>query len=168
MSLPKLIEMSRVDFLTIDTIPALSTVPLDGDTIRFELPPLGPGTHQLALAADAIRDLQGTPLEPYSASLLVEPPPPRLDAPLGDVSQTRESAARIALYPRTARQLHDTALRREAADLDARHSDLGKWAWLCEFEQTRRNRHVHQDRLHRDAVDILVAQAKYTHPETGQ
>ncbi len=59
--------------LTVDGVPALGVVLRDSRTAVFDLPRLDTGIHQVAIAAAALRDLQGTPNEAYTATLTVNP-----------------------------------------------------------------------------------------------
>ncbi|MBN2474707.1 MAG: pre-peptidase C-terminal domain-containing protein [Pirellulales bacterium] len=65
--------------LTIDDVP-VSSVALSGDrTARFDVPgPLPDGPHVLAIPAGAVADLQGTPVEPFSARFTIDSTGPRV------------------------------------------------------------------------------------------
>ncbi|MFO0897057.1 MAG: S8 family serine peptidase [Pirellulales bacterium] len=64
--------------LTVDGLPAVSVEAVDGLTLRFTLPNLAEGPHVLRLAAGAIVDLQGTPLEAWESNFFVDLTAPRV------------------------------------------------------------------------------------------
>src|SRR5262245_13633329 len=51
--------------LTVNGVPATGLTVLDYNTLRFNLPVLGDGTQNVAIAAGAIQDLQGTPVDAF-------------------------------------------------------------------------------------------------------
>ena len=68
--------------LTIDGQPATALSVVDGDTVTFNLPSGhdASGPHTVAIAAGAILDLQGTPLQAYSGQYVIDVTPPRVIA----------------------------------------------------------------------------------------
>ena len=65
--------------LRVDGIPATAVTLLDGDTLFFDLQAgLSEGLHEVTIVAGAILDLQGTPVEPFSATLVVDATAPRI------------------------------------------------------------------------------------------
>src|SRR4029079_17220986 len=53
---------------------------VDGDTIRFTLPPLGIGSHTLSFAPATILDIQGMPLAAHSSTFSIAALAPRVTA----------------------------------------------------------------------------------------
>ncbi len=88
--------------LTVDSVPAVALAMVDAATAAFELPaPLADGPHDLAIAGGAILDLQGTPIEPFAASFVLDTGRPnaapfeRLE-PLGSLmSASSDNAGRL-------------------------------------------------------------------------
>ncbi|HVX60745.1 MAG TPA: pre-peptidase C-terminal domain-containing protein, partial [Pirellulales bacterium] len=68
--------------LTLDGVPAAGVTVLDGQTVRFDLPPgpIGDGTHTISIATGAISDIHGTPVNAFSTSFFVDTTPPRVTA----------------------------------------------------------------------------------------
>jgi hypothetical protein len=66
--------------LTIDGQPATAVVVVDHNTLAFDLPSLAEGPHDLVIAAGALLDIQGTPIEPFSSQFVVDLTPPRVIA----------------------------------------------------------------------------------------
>ncbi|MHC4562200.1 MAG: S8 family serine peptidase [Planctomycetota bacterium] len=64
--------------LTIDGIAATGMTIVDATTAIFDLPALGTGVHQVAIATGAVLDLQGTPLTAYSGTFEVDVTAPRV------------------------------------------------------------------------------------------
>jgi len=58
---------------------ASAVTAVDGDTLAFDLPSLGDGQYTLTIAVGAIEDVQGTPLEPFSGTLVVDLFGPRVE-----------------------------------------------------------------------------------------
>jgi hypothetical protein len=67
--------------LKINGADAVGVTLVDGDTVSFTLPGgIGEGTHSVTIAAGAIQDLQGTPLNAFSATFVADLTPPRVTA----------------------------------------------------------------------------------------
>ncbi len=67
--------------LTVDGVQATGIFGIpDGNTVVFALPVLGEGTHDVAIAAGAILDLQNTPIEAYTGQFVVDLTGPRVIA----------------------------------------------------------------------------------------
>jgi len=65
--------------LRIDETPATSVTVTDGNTATFDLPTgLAHGPHNVGIAAGAILDLQNTPIEPFSATVMIDTAGPRV------------------------------------------------------------------------------------------
>ena len=65
--------------LTIDGLAATAVSVVNGNTVAFTLPSgLSQGSHTAAIAAGAILDLQGTPLQAYSGQLTIDTTAPRV------------------------------------------------------------------------------------------
>ncbi len=76
-----LVTSLQASDLTVDGQPATGFTLIDGDTVRFDLPAdvLPPdGNHTIAIAAGAILDLQGTPLEAFAIQVVSDQTPPRI------------------------------------------------------------------------------------------
>ena len=87
--------------LVIDGGPATATgvAPDDGDTVVFDLPSLGEGWHTVSIAAGAVEDIQGTPVESYTGDFYLDLTAPRVIAssiqeadvvPVGTLAYTAE------------------------------------------------------------------------------
>jgi len=71
-------SLDRFD-LTLDGLPALEVETVDGNTATFVLPDgLADGPHDVAIAAGAIFDLQGSPIEPFGGTFFVDRAGPRV------------------------------------------------------------------------------------------
>ncbi len=57
---------------------ATGVTPVDGDTVIFDLPVLGEGTHTVTIAAGAILDVQGTPIEEFTSTFVIDLTGPRV------------------------------------------------------------------------------------------
>ncbi|NQU24921.1 MAG: metallophosphoesterase [Candidatus Nealsonbacteria bacterium] len=79
--------------LTVGGAPASALRVVDGDTVVFDLPALSEGSHQMAITAGAILDLQSTPIEPYSGTLTIDTTAPRVTASSIEEGQTVTIAA---------------------------------------------------------------------------
>ena len=67
--------------LTVDGVAATGLSIVDGDTVTFNLPTVtGDGTHTVAVAAGAILDVQGTPIQAYTGHFTLDQTPPRVVA----------------------------------------------------------------------------------------
>ena len=66
--------------LTIDGLPAVGVNLVDGDTAIFELPANSDGVHEIAVVAGSLENLQGTPIEPFTATVTVDTTAPRVIA----------------------------------------------------------------------------------------
>ncbi len=65
--------------LTVDGLPATGFTVVDGDTVRFDLPTTLPdGNHTVTIAADAIRDVQGTKVAAFTQHFTTDTTPPRV------------------------------------------------------------------------------------------
>ena len=59
--------------LTVDGMPAAAIEVLAPDQAVFDLPAtLGEGVHDLAIAVGAVLDLQGTPIDPFASTFLLD------------------------------------------------------------------------------------------------
>ena len=85
--------------LTVNAVPATGFVVVDANTLRFQIPPLGHGVHTVSIAAGALLDLQGTPIDAYTGQFEVDLVGPRVTStsiqqgdvlPSGNVSVTIE------------------------------------------------------------------------------
>ena len=83
--------------LTVNGEPAVGLTIVDGDTVQFDLPVLSEGIQQVAIAAGAVQDLQGTPLTAFASEFYSDTTAPRVIAisiqegqvvPAGDLSYT--------------------------------------------------------------------------------
>jgi len=83
--------------LTVDGTPATGFAVVDGRSVRFDLPALSDGVHDVAIAAGAILDVQGTPVEAYAGQFEVDVTAPWVAAasieegqilPTGDLTVT--------------------------------------------------------------------------------
>ena len=78
--------------LTVDGVAATGVTIVDGNTATFILPgPLAEGIRTVAIAAGAIDDIQGTPIDAFSATFYNDVTPPRVVASSiqeGDVLST--------------------------------------------------------------------------------
>ena len=71
-------SLSAADFL-VDGSPVSGCRLVDGDTVDLNFAvPLGEGPHQVAIAAGALRDVQGTLLQAWSARFTVNSIPPKV------------------------------------------------------------------------------------------
>ena len=61
--------------LTVDGSPASGFTLVDNDTVKFDLPALGLGPHNIAIAAGAISSLQGALLEQFTVAITILPKP---------------------------------------------------------------------------------------------
>jgi hypothetical protein len=70
---------------------------VDGETVRFQLPPLAEGNHNVQIAAGALQDVQGTPIEAFSMTFYEDVTSPRVASssiqegdvlPIGDLTYT--------------------------------------------------------------------------------
>ncbi len=57
--------------LTVNDTTAVAVTAIDGDTVKFTLPPLVGGIYQVSLAAEAATNLQGVPVELFAATFSV-------------------------------------------------------------------------------------------------
>ncbi len=74
--------------LTVGGVPASDFSVVDGDTVVFYVPTLSDGSHNVAIAAGDILDLQSTPIEPYSSTLTIDTIAPRVIASSIEEGQT--------------------------------------------------------------------------------
>ncbi|MCH8046641.1 MAG: tandem-95 repeat protein [Planctomycetes bacterium] len=86
--------------LTIDGVSASAVHSLDHDTVVFEFAAtLSSGEHTFRIARGAIDDLQGTPIDPFASTIVIDRPPEFLDGVVvGRVrfSQIMESSGMVA------------------------------------------------------------------------
>ncbi|MCA9236858.1 MAG: pre-peptidase C-terminal domain-containing protein, partial [Planctomycetales bacterium] len=64
--------------LLIDGNPAVGATIVAADAVAFDLPVLADGVHTVSLAADALKNLQGTPLAAYSGQFTLDNAGPRV------------------------------------------------------------------------------------------
>jgi len=76
------------DLLIDGTIPAISVTAVDHDTLEFQLPALIDGLHTATIAAGAIVDLQGQPLESFSSELTIDTIAPQVIATSIEAGET--------------------------------------------------------------------------------
>ena len=70
----------RASDLTVGNRTGIRTQFEDGDRVVFSLPPLGEGQHTVSLAAGALQDVQGTPVESFASTFTVDTTAPRVMA----------------------------------------------------------------------------------------
>ncbi|MEE8451940.1 MAG: S8 family serine peptidase, partial [Thermoguttaceae bacterium] len=75
---PVLLTTLDPEDLLIDGIPAVAVVAVDADTVSFLLPTMAEGPHTMVLAAGAVVDLQGLPVERFESRFVIDLPPPRV------------------------------------------------------------------------------------------
>ncbi|HEX8310774.1 MAG TPA: pre-peptidase C-terminal domain-containing protein, partial [Chthoniobacteraceae bacterium] len=74
-----LLPTAQASDLTVDNLAASAFTVVDGDTIRFSLPaPVADGVHTIGIAAGALQDVQGTPLEAFTAQFTLDRTAPRV------------------------------------------------------------------------------------------
>ena len=65
--------------LTVGGLAATAVTVVNDNSVSFDLPPgLAEGVYEVAIAAGAILDVQGTPIEPFASTLRVDTTPPRV------------------------------------------------------------------------------------------
>ena len=84
--------------LTVDGVPATDVTIVDGDTLRFTLPPLVEGVNHLSIAAGALRNLQNQPIEAYAGQLILDTIPPRVIDSLDPGGRHRTGRRAAGLY----------------------------------------------------------------------
>ncbi len=94
---PVLLGTLNTSDLTVDGVAAIGLTIIDADTVEFELPPMTEGLRSIEIAAGAVLDLQGTPVEAYSSTFDYDFEAPRVIAstvleggivPTGDLQWT--------------------------------------------------------------------------------
>src|SRR5262249_39849304 len=73
-------SVDATDLVIDGTLTATGFTFVDGDTISFNLPALGSGTHTVTIAAGAIVDLQNTPLQAFSSTFTIDNIAPQVTA----------------------------------------------------------------------------------------
>ncbi|MFV2068445.1 MAG: hypothetical protein ACC645_15855, partial [Pirellulales bacterium] len=64
--------------LTVDGRPATAVTVVDGDTLEFTFPSLAEGPHDVTIAAGALEDVRGEPIETFASQLIVDTTAPRI------------------------------------------------------------------------------------------
>ena len=64
--------------LTVNGVPAVAVTVVDANTVAFGLPAISEGTQSVQIAAGAIQDIQGTPLEAFGMSFFEDFTAPRV------------------------------------------------------------------------------------------
>ncbi len=66
--------------LTVDGVPATGVTVVDGNTVIFSIDEPDEGTHEVRIAAGALVDLQGTPLDEFTSHYAIDLTPPTIVA----------------------------------------------------------------------------------------
>ena len=74
------VVLSTVDAadLTVDGTPATAVTVIDADTLRFTLPALADGLHNVSIAAGALSDLQNQPIAAFASQFTLDTVGPRV------------------------------------------------------------------------------------------